>query len=393
MDSLIAANLRQRPLRTAISVIGVALGVVLVVLTVGLARGMTRDAAQRQGNVNAELRMYPPGNISISSNPLMLRSRYADAILNGVKPTAEDPDLQPKPPIPGVIATTPVGEWIQSSGAVGLGFELIDGIDYESFVKTSQLNIVKGRGLRDGRTPDSEYEAIIDRFYAANTMQEDGKPVDVGSKIKVLSHELTIVGIYEPSQLARVKIPLATLQQLLGGVNNCTFVMIRVEKPEMTDGVLKTLKQTYPGYNFIRTSELPELFSQSSKPVEVFLDVVIGLSLVISTLVILLAMYTTIIERTREIGILKSLGASRPFIVGVIEKEAAVISALGVGVGFVASVIGKYGIEAATRLRIDLIPRWLLISAAIGVLGGVVGALYPAMRAANLDPLEALSYE
>jgi putative ABC transport system permease protein len=393
MDSLIAANLRQRPLRTAISVIGVALGVVLVVLTVGLARGMTRDAAQRQGNVNAELRMYPPGNISISSNPLMLRSRYADAILNGVKPTAEDPDLQPKPPIPGVIASTPVGEWIQSSGAVGLGFELIDGIDYESFVKTSQLNIVKGRGLRDGRTPDSEYEAIIDRFYAANTMQEDGKPVDVGSKIKVLSHELTIVGIYEPSQLARVKIPLATLQQLLGGVNNCTFVMIRVEKPEMTDGVLKTLKQTYPGYNFIRTSELPELFSQSSKPVEVFLDVVIGLSLVISTLVILLAMYTTIIERTREIGILKSLGASRPFIVGVIEKEAAVISALGVGVGFVASVIGKYGIEAATRLRIDLIPRWLLISAAIGVLGGVVGALYPAMRAANLDPLEALSYE
>ena len=393
MDSLIAANLRQRPLRTAISVIGVALGVVLVVLTVGLARGMTRDAAQRQGNVNAELRMYPPGNISISSNPLMLRSRYADAILNGVKPTAEDPDLQPKPPIPGVIATTPVGEWIQSSGAVGLGFELIDGIDYESFVKTSQLNIVKGRGLRDGRTPDSEYEALIDRFYAANTMQEDGKPVDVGSKIKVLSHELTIVGIYEPSQLARVKIPLATLQQLLGGVNNCTFVMIRVEKPEMTDGVLKTLKQTYPGYNFIRTSELPELFSQSSKPVEVFLDVVIGLSLVISTLVILLAMYTTIIERTREIGILKSLGASRPFIVGVIEKEAAVISALGVGVGFVASVIGKYGIEAATRLRIDLIPRWLLISAAIGVLGGVVGALYPAMRAANLDPLEALSYE
>jgi len=200
MDSLIAANLRQRPLRTAISVIGVALGVVLVVLTVGLARGMTRDAAQRQGNVEAELRMYPPGAISLSSNPLMLRSGYADAILNGVNPTAEDPDLKPKPPVPGVIATTPVGEWIQSSDG-GLGFELIDGIDYESFVKTSQLKIVKGRGLGDGRTPESQYEAIVDPFYAANTMQ-DGKPIDVGSKIKVLNNWLTIVGIYEPSQLA-----------------------------------------------------------------------------------------------------------------------------------------------------------------------------------------------
>src|SRR6185503_4514019 len=116
MDSLIAANLRQRPLRTAISVIGVALGVVLVVLTVGLARGMTRDAAQRQGNVEAELRMYPAGNISMSSNPLMLRSGYADAILNGIKPTAEDPDIQLRPPVPGVTATTPVGEWIKSGG-------------------------------------------------------------------------------------------------------------------------------------------------------------------------------------------------------------------------------------------------------------------------------------
>jgi putative ABC transport system permease protein len=109
--------------------------------------------------------------------------------------------------------------------------------------------------------------------------------------------------------------------------------------------------------------------------------------------VILLAMYTTIIERTREIGILKSMGASKPFIVMAIEKEAVIISALGVLVGFVFSVAGKYGIEASTRLQIDLLPQWLLIAAFIAVLGGVVGALYPAVRAASLDPVEALGYD
>jgi putative ABC transport system permease protein len=393
MDSFISANIKQRPLRTAISIFGVALGVILVVLTVGLARGMTRDAAERQGNVEAELRMYPSGSISFNSNPLMLRAQYADAILNGVKPTAEDPDIVPRPPIPGVSATTPVGEWMQSSD-VGLGFELVDGIDFSSFAKTTEVRIVKGRPIGDGITPGSEYQAIVDPFYAENAVDKEGKPVDVGSKITLLSHDFTVVGIYEPSQLARVKIPLSTMQQLLsGGGANCTFVMVRVQKPEMVEGVLEKVKEYYPGNRFIRTSELPELFSQGMKPVEVFLDVVIGLALVISTLVILLAMYTTIIERTREIGILKSLGASKSFIIMVIEKEAAVISGVGVVVGFVLSVIGKYGIEASTRLQIDLLPRWLLISAIIGVMGGVAGALYPAVRAANLDPVEALSYE
>jgi putative ABC transport system permease protein len=104
-------------------------------------------------------------------------------------------------------------------------------------------------------------------------------------------------------------------------------------------------------------------------------------------------MYTTIIERTREIGVLKSLGASKMFIVSVIEKEAALISALGVLFGFFISVIAKYMIEATTRLTIDLQIKWLMIAALIGLLGGVVGALYPAFRAANLDPIEAISYE
>ncbi|HEX8090527.1 MAG TPA: ABC transporter permease, partial [Blastocatellia bacterium] len=99
MDSLIVANLKQRPLRTAISVIGVALGVILVVLFVGLARGMMRDSAERQSNVDAEIRFLSSGNPSLAANPLMLPAGYADAILNGVRPGPDDTDVEPKPPI------------------------------------------------------------------------------------------------------------------------------------------------------------------------------------------------------------------------------------------------------------------------------------------------------
>jgi len=391
MDSLIAANISQRPLRTAISVIGVALGVLLVSLFVGLAHGMMHDAADRQSGVDAEVRFLPGGNVSLAGNPLMLQARYADVILNGVQPTSDDPELEPKPPITGVTATSAVGEYVQGSVA-GIGFEMVDGLDYASFIETTHLSLAQGRGLGDGRIPGAEYEAIVDHYYANSGKDVDGKPIRIGSRITVLGHEFTIVGIYEPSVLARVKIPLRTMQQLLGGAENCTFVMVKCA-PGMADGVIEQLKRYYPGNHVISTSDIPALYSQGLAPVEIFLKVVIGLGLIISVLVILLAMYTTIIERTREIGILKSLGASKRFIVMTIEKEAALISAMGVLLGFVGALVGKLWHEANTRLMVDLEPRWLLIAALIGVLGGIVGAVYPAIRAANLDPVEAISYD
>ena len=392
MDSLIAANISQRPLRTAISVTGVALGVVLVTLFVGLARGMMHDAARRQSGVDAEVRFLPGGNVSLAGNPLMLQARYAEAIRNGVQPTAEDPDIEPKPPISGVAATSAVGEYVQGSVA-GIGFEMVDGLDYSSFIGTTHPTLSQGRGLGDGRVPGTEYEAIVDHYYKDSAKDIDGKPIKIGSKITVLGHEFTIVGIYEPSVLARVKIPLHTMQRLLGGAENCTFVMVKCQQPELADQVVEQLRKYYPGNRVILTNDIPALYSQGLAPVEIFLNVVIGLGLIISVLVILLAMYTTIIERTREIGILKSLGASKRFIVMTIEKEAALISGMGVVLGFGAAVVGKLWLEANTRLMVDLELKWLLIAAFIGVAGGIIGAIYPAMRAANLDPVEAISYD
>ncbi|HKS40471.1 MAG TPA: ABC transporter permease [Blastocatellia bacterium] len=392
MDSLIAANIRQRPLRTTLSIVGVALGVILVLLFAGLARGMIRDSADRQANVDAEIRYASSTGAATLANPLMLRAGYADAFVKGVHPTADDPDVQTKPPIPGVQAATPVGEYIQPSMG-GIGFEIVDGIDYASFIKTTELRILEGRAISDGRAPGSEYEAMVDRFFIENNKDISGQPLEIGGQVKLLGHTFTVVGTYEPAMLAHSKIPLYTLQQLLGGPENCTFVMVKCEKPELIESVVQAIEQYYPGNYVIRTSDIPALYSQGLTAVEVFLKIVTWLALVISTLVILLGMYTTIIERTREIGILKSLGASKRFIVTAIEKEAALISVLGVVIGFAISVIGKLLIEANTRLRIDLQPKWLLIAAIIGIVGGIVGALYPALRAANLDPVEAISYD
>jgi putative ABC transport system permease protein len=139
--------------------------------------------------------------------------------------------------------------------------------------------------------------------------------------------------------------------------------------------------------------DLLQLYENGIPAFNQFLKVVVGLAIIVSLLVVLLAMYTTITERTREIGILKSLGASKAFIIREIEQEALLICALGVVVGFLFSFLLKVGITKFTSLQVELEPRWMLYAALIGLSSGLLGALYPALRAANQDPVDALSYE
>jgi putative ABC transport system permease protein len=110
-------------------------------------------------------------------------------------------------------------------------------------------------------------------------------------------------------------------------------------------------------------------------------------------LVILLAMYTTVTERTRQIGILKSLGMSKTSIAWVIEQEAIIVSVLGVAVGVGLTFLARFAVMRTTSLTIEVEPRWVLVALAVGLVGGSIGALYPALRAARQDAVEALSYE
>ncbi len=121
---------------------------------------------------------------------------------------------------------------------------------------------------------------------------------------------------------------------------------------------------------------------------------IILVSMLLSFMVILLAMYTTITERTREIGILKSLGASKSYIVQLILRESLLICGAGVVLGFVlAAVAIKLILTAFPSMPVNITTGWRVIAALMALSGGVLGALYPALKAAQLDPVKALGYE
>jgi putative ABC transport system permease protein len=170
-------------------------------------------------------------------------------------------------------------------------------------------------------------------------------------------------------------------------------VLVKVRDPEQIAAVQKRINDLFPGNKVQFTADVFTSIEHNIPALGVFLRTLVGLSAIVSALVVMLAMYTTITERTREIGILKALGASRGYIVAVIEKEALLIGVVGLVVGFVVSFVAGFFIRRTTGLLFEYGWKWALTAAVIGLLGAAVGALYPAMRAANLDPVNALAYE
>src|SRR5207237_50255 len=125
-----------------------------------------------------------------------------------------------------------------------------------------------------------------------------------------------------------------------------------------------------------------------------FIGVVIGVSVVISFIVIFQAMYTAVMERTREIGILKSMGASKFYVVNVILRETILLAIGGIALGMLCSTAGRLAIRhKLPLLTVVITSDWLIRATIIAIVGAIAGALYPAFKAAQKDPIEALAYE
>ncbi len=365
MDSLVFSNIAHRPARTAVSILGTGVGVLLIVFTVGLAHGVLHERGKRESNIGAEIMIRASGSISLGgASPFRLQASHAAEIAQ----------------IPGVRAATPVGQILDSTDT-GFGSRLIDGIDFDQYANLAGLTI------REGRKPTTGDEAIVDPEW------KERRRAQLGDTVQLFKRPFKIVGVYEPPGGGRIKIPLTTMQEQEGAEGRATAILVACSDPAKQDEVAARIQERYPETQLIFTRDLPELYASGVPALNVFIKVVVGVAAAISMLVILLAMYTTVTERTRQIGILKSLGMSKRSIAWVIEQEAIVVSVLGVAVGILLTLVARFAVMRVTSLTIEIEPRWLLIALAVGLLGGTIGAMYPALRAARQDAVEALSYE
>src|SRR5262249_7429839 len=135
-------------------------------------------------------------------------------------------------------------------------------------------------------------------------------------------------------------------------------------------------------YKMMPARDLVTLMSPDKIPgLDAFIRSVVFIAVSVGVLVIFLSMYTTITERTREIGILRSLGASKGFVVWLIFEESIVLCLLGVGVGFIGSTLISSGIQTVfPTLPIQITADWRLKASLFAVLSGIIGSFYPSLK-------------
>ena len=364
MGELIVRNLLHRPLRTLIGAMGIAVEVALVVLIVGLTSGLLTETAKRIEGIGADIMLQPPNSsflITFGTAPMPIKIGDKLSELKYVQSVA------------------PVLFQFNTSGV-----EVVYGIDQESFrAVSSGFVFLQGHDLEG---PD---DILVDDV-AAKT-----KKIKLGGTFNIFAHDWHIAGIVEHGKGSRLFVPLATLQGLVGARDKASVFFVKCTRPEHTDDVIDEMRNLLPNYTFRPLKDYLSLMTSTNIPgLEAFINAMILLAVTIGLLVIFLTMYTTVIERTKDIGVLKSLGANHWFVVRALLSESAALCVLGVGAGIGLSYLVRAGfLWKFPNLTILITSGWILRAAGIALFGALLGASYPAWLASRKDAVEALSYD
>ena len=357
------ANLRHRFTRTLLSGAAIGLGVTMILAIVGLSHGMLDDQRTRARGAGADLLVLPAGMSAIGLSSAPMPDRLVELV------RGEDHVL---------LAT---GAVIQPLG----GIKRLTGIDFRTFDR-----MAGGFRFLSGGPFEGPYDAIIDEYYAKQ------QNLALGDSLDFLDHQWRVCGIVEPGKMARVLLPIQTLQELTGNNGKITMVYAKLDDPAESDAVIASLKEKLRGFQVYSIDEFVSQFSVDRLPeLQAFIGVIMALSVGFGFLIIFLTMHTAVLERTRDIGILKSLGATPGYILRILVSEAAALGVLGTALGIVAS----FGTRELIRLFIPasmqqaIIPEWWLIAAGVTLCGAFLGVLYPALKAARQDVVESLSYD
>ena len=367
MNRLVLGNLLHRPLRSSISILAVAIEVTMILSIVGIMVGMIQGSRTQTNGIGADLIVRPPNQTFLVG-------------VSGAPAPAKIADVLRK--LPHVAVASPVIQQISTQTAV----ETIWGIDYESF------NALRPFVFLSGGPFQGPNDVLVDDFFARS-----GKGYRVGDSIPILNHTFRICGIVEHGKGGRKFLPIKTLGALLGAENNATLFYVKTDNPD-NEALVKQEVQAVPGLSAYQVQTVQEVLSMLTPEhlpgFNIALHIVISIAVVVCFLVIFQAMYTAVLERTREIGILKSLGASRLYIINLVLRETAFLSLVGILLGIGAAFLIKAGMNA--RLPTQPFPistGWIVATILIALGGALVGAMSPALKAARKDPIEALAYE
>jgi putative ABC transport system permease protein len=365
LNKLIFANLTHRPVRTLLSVLAIAVEVTMILTLVGVSHGTLDSNAERARGVGADVVIRPPNSTVMSS---LSSAPMTDKMV--VWLTQQEPHV--------VLAT---GTVIHS-----LTFpDSITGLDFAAFNKMNG-----GFTYIEGGDPVNDNDMSVDRYYAQQ------KHLHVGSTVNLIDHDWHISGVYEGGKLARIVVKLSALQTIMVTPGHVTVIYGKLDDPKLAQQVVADLKTKLPGYPILTMEELTSMYNVNNVVgLKDFIDVVIGIAVIVGFIVVFMAMYTAVLERTREIGIIKAVGGSSGLVLSLLLRETVMLAVFGTLLGIVLTYgtqwLMKHSVPAS--LVQETVYYWWPIAGAIAIIGALLGAIVPGIKAVKQDVTEALSYE
>lgn len=336
----------------------------MILTLVGVSNGTLHESARRAHGTGADILIRPPGSSALAS--------LSSAPMNDHIPDV----LSHEPHV--VLAT---GTMIQPLEL----FDTITGLDMDQFAKMSG-----GFHFFHGGLPIADTDMIVDEPYARE------KHLTVGSKVNLISKDWHISGIYEAGKLARIAVKLDVLQRFTGNPHRLSQIYLKLDDPRRAQEVVASLREKYPGYQIYTLEYYTSLLSVSSVGLlRNFTYVVIGIAMIVGFIVVFMAMYTAVLERTREIGILKAVGSSSTLILSMLMRETLLLAVLGTVLGILLTYVTQWTMLhfAPGGLTQETVYEWWPITGALAIAGALIGAIVPGIKAVKQDATEALSYE
>ncbi len=361
--TLVVSNLTHRPVRTALSIAAIALEVTMILTLVGVSYGTLDESARRARGVGADLLIRPPGTslLSLSSAPMH------DNLLEYVA----------KQPHVALVTGTAVQPLT--------GFDSVTGIDMPTFSRLSG-----GFTYLEGSSFKQPNDVILDEYYARE------HKLHAGSWVQLMGRQWHVAGIFESGKLARICVDLKTLGDITGNPGRLSQIYVKTDNAANNKIVLADLRGKMHDYQIYTMEEFTSLLTISSVTMlRNFIYVVIGVSVVVGFLAVFMSIYTAVLERTREIGILKALGASPKFISTLLVSETLFLAVLGTIAGIGLTYVTQWALHtfSPASLTQETVYLWWPISGLIAIGGALLGVIVPVTKALRQDATEALSYE
>lgn len=335
----------------------------MILTLVGISYGTLHEAARRARGVGADILIRPPASsiISLSSSPM---------------PEKLVPFVMKQPHV--TFATGTMGQPLG-------GFDVLTGIDLAEFDRLSG----GFRFLRGGPFQNDD-DIIVDEYYARE------RKLSVGSRITLANHTWRVSGVFESGKLSHICSRLTVLQSLTGNPGRLSQIYVKVDDPSRTQAIVDQLRARMPGYSIYTMEEFTSLLTINSVGLlRDFIGVVMGIAVIVGFIAVTMAMYTAVLERTREIGILKALGASSVYIMNLLFRETLLVALFGSVLGIAMTGGSKWLMmhAAPASLTQETVYGWWPIASGVSVIGALLGSVLPAWKAVKQDVIQALAYE